>query len=1064
MYFQIIVAFLCTFLALQQVAAVVNNGSASKTEDSKTSSKETADSAKSTPAKESDSVSATSEEKANRREAPLADTYGAPVPGPTDSYLPSGASSLNLPIPVYGVPDAPTNNIVYPAPPPDIPPPVSLPSSAYGLPIVTTNFAAPITASVSTAYIPPLSNSFGGGSIKFEGPSKFIGPSRGPKPSYGPPPPPRPQYGPPRKPQFPSKYPSKFPFKGGFGVHKHVKPLSTYGPPSGYFKDNYSSSKLNFNFNSHNNLLSNINTFAQNSVSGNSNLRGHATVTQYEVPNIGYGVPNIGLNVPNLGLETHSSNLNLLNTNSHGISGQYGAPDISVQIIPTDLGGHGGPSISTEYGSPGGDVLGSPKLQYGPPQPSPHPKPPHPGVPAPPTPPDIKYDGWQPIPGLVSRVPASSYGVPLTGHAEETGDVGFNKDLLPPPLDHDSPGYGSIALGNAYNNKPVSDSYGAPLNTVTGSGGIVSSSGEEVHGQHLSHSQAIDVDIGQDINAVKSIGIEIYPSGSGSIGGHGHNLNVQDTYGAPPQNSYSSGGPYAASHSYNNNPGNIGSSLGFGSFNTFNSHGSFNSHKSHGYKGIGAGRGLIPPSGLYGVPPSGSYGTPLYSNVPHGPSLNALKINPPRHPVVHREPVPPGIFDSIGKGHKHHSHVGSSHGFGSTYLPPPVLDVSKPGSVHGPAAPSSLYSLPNTHSPVSFQNYAHGSSSAGLLQQNLGLSVGGGHAALSSYNVPLNVVDGSYNLPQTHAHTSTGLGGEVVGLDLSHPALTIDLTHDSSLKSSFTTTPDCVLHKTQSVPSLSYGVPSVNSYTASLSSLTTNIGGAHHINSGPSVDISYEVTEPQSYGHDSYDLNVAHSQKVSSATKPNQIEDGKSEGKAYGKTVAKSFGPHSELLQSESIDLNNIKLQGALGSYTLQIQSADGGQGHVPHEQVLNDELLQSILSAIEQPQQNPQSVIKIQKSLEKGKFVTNDTIPSVVGKVADAEIDHSSPVQYVVEKSNEVHANVTEDAETIKQGDHETNFRLLQDNGIALYFSNKQRLKKKADEATPESKKSDEATVNNSH
>lgn len=596
-YFQIIVAFLCAFLASQQVAAVVNSGQTSKIEESKITS-ENVDSTKSGAEKDSDLASATTEEKANRREAPLGDAYGVPLPVPSDSYLPSGTSNINLPIPVYGVPDAPINNIVYPAPPPDIPPPISLPSPSYGLPIISTNFGAPITTSVSTAYLPPQSNGFSTNTIKFEGPSlppsKYLGPTRGPKPNYGPPLPPRPQYGPPRKPQFTSKYPFKYPVKGGFGLHKHIKPLSTYGPPSGYFKDNYSSSKVNFNINSHNNLLSNVNTFAQNSFSSHSSLGGHSVLTQYGIPNVGYGVPNLGYGIPNIGVETHSNNLNLVNSN-HGVSSQYGAPDVSVQIIPTDLGngGHESHSISTQYGLPSDGILGAPKPQYGPPQPSPHPKPPHPGAPAPPTPPDIKYDGWQPIPGLISRAPTTSYGVPPTGHGHGGTDIGFNKDLLPPPLetlDHhqqSSSGYGSIALGNTYSDKQVgvSDSYGAPLNTVTGSGGVVSSSGEEVHGQHLSHSGNVDINLGQDINAVKSIGIEIYPSGSGSVGGHGqssaeYNIHIPDSYSTPPLNSYSTSGPYAAAHSYNN-LGNLGSSsLGFGSFNTFNNHNSFNSHVS----------------------------------------------------------------------------------------------------------------------------------------------------------------------------------------------------------------------------------------------------------------------------------------------------------------------------------------------------------------------------------------------------------------------------------------------------------------------------------------------------
>ncbi|KAJ8945593.1 hypothetical protein NQ314_009116 [Rhamnusium bicolor] len=1106
----IFVAFVCIFLASRQVAAVVNNGQSAKIEDSNKSISETTDTDKSSSSNEADAVAASTEDKTNRREGPLhlGDTYGSPLATPADSYLPSGPNNNNLPVPVYGVPDAPSNNIVYPTPSLDIPPPVSLPLPSYGLPLTSNSYGAPAV----TNYLPPPSNNYGPPAIKFESATfnlpKFSGPGRGTKPTYGPP---RFQYGPPGKPLFTSKFASKHPYKSNFGVYKPAKPLTAYGPPSAYFKDNYSPSKFNFKFNNVN-LLSNGNNFDQSSFSNNfkqQSLGSHSLISQYAIPNVGYGIPNIGYGVSNVGIQSHSNNINLLGNNGNSISSQYGVPDVSVQILST-TSGHGAQSIATQYGAPDGNILGVTKSHYGPPQPSSHPKPPHPGVPAPPTPPDIKYDGWKPIPGLVSRVPSASYGAPH-GDNHGVGDPGYNKDLIPPPLelqgDHhqqSSSAYGaavSLSSVNSYGGSQggVSDSYGAPLNTVTGSGGVVSSSGEEVHGQHLSNAGAIDIDIGQNVNTVKSIGIDIYPSGSGSIGGQAHtssgyNFHYPDTYSAPPLNSYSTGGPYAAAHSYNN----IGSSsLGFGShnshgsYNFHNSHNSFNSHKSHGHKGLSlsnSGRGLIPPSGIYGLPPSGQYGTPLFTNAPHGSSLNALKINPPKHPVVHREPVPPGIFDSITKqtAHKHnHGHTShNQHSFSSTYLPPPVADISRPTKEYTPPAPSTLYSLPNAHSPISFQNVAYGSSSSGLLHQNLNLNIEESSApALSSYNAPLNIVDGSYNLPHAQSHTHSHLNSEVVGIDLSHPGLTIDLTGNGGAKSGFSLPHDCSLHKTQSLPSLSYGVPSANSYTASLSSLTTNIRGAQgaialpqtsygvpEVNSGPAVQISYEVSEPHSSElRDNYDLSAAHSQKVSSEAKVNSIEN-ETEGKSYGKFVAKSFGSNSELIQSQNIDLNNIGLQGALGSYTLQIQSADGGQGEVPHGQVLNDGLLQSILAAIEQPQQNGDNsigrpIIQLQKSLEQQNFVTNDTISSVVGQIADSQIEHSSPLQYVVEPSNEVQTKVEEvDGETQITVTQESPLPLLEDNGIALYFSNNQRSKKETDEDSFKGDKSIENTVHNSH
>lgn len=267
--------------------------------------------------------------------------------------------------------------------------------------------------------------------------------------------------------------------------------------------------------------------------------------------------------------------------------------------------------------------------------------------------------------------------------------------------------------------------------------------------------------------------------------------------------------------------------------------------------------------------------------------------------------------------------------------------------------------------------------------------------------------------------------------------------------------------------------------------------------------------------------------------KANSIETDtlNSEGKTYGKSVAANFGPSSELVQSQSIDFSNIPLQGALGSYTLQIQSAEGGQSQVPHGQVLNDGLLQSILAAIEQPKGSAsgQPIIQFQKSLEQQNFVTNDTISSVVEQLTDAEIRHStqlardeilktsevkdseinyppmngdvniaysspssdvqiqyspsssdqdiqyspsssdetiqysssssdqdtqysSPTQYIITASDDVNEDKNVENNEVNSEDSET--PVLQDNGIALYFNNNQRLKKETDEsATGEQK-----------
>ncbi|XP_072402826.1 uncharacterized protein [Diabrotica undecimpunctata] len=1019
---QISVAIICMFLTWQQVAAVVNNNPL-KVESLNESSSETTDANKSSSTIEVvDSIAEASEENGNRREASLGDKYGAPLVGgvPGDSYLPAEPSNPNLPIPVYGVPDGSSNNVVYPAPPPDIPPTIPLPSPGFGLsPLGNTygppkvNFLPPSNnyGPPNNNFIPPgppistygppslnhgpINNNFGP-PINTFGPPRPSFPGR-PKPVYGPP---RFQYGPPGKPISNVKFGFKPPYKNFGGPKYPSKPFNTYGPPVGYFKDNYNPIKFTSSY-SGNNIISNEASFG-----GGGGL------------NNKYGVPKLEVDLSGV------------------ISSQYGVPNLGhtnnvIQSIQSNL-------ISTQYGVPDNDILGGPKPQYGPPQPSSHPKPPHPGAPAPPTPPDIKYDGWQPIPGLISRKPTPVYGAPAGDQHIET-DLSYNKDLSPPPIDahieHQSNSHASVAnleLESSYGPPPqkaLSDSYGAPLNTVTGSGGVVSASGEEAHGHgqhdlsHHDHQSNVNIGFsalglsGQNVNTVKSIGYEIFPNGAATI------------LGGQPSGSYKppghSGNSYASGHSY---------STSFGS--SQHSHGSFNSHRGNGYKGLSfssSGIGLIPPSGIYGAP-SGSYGTPLFS----GP-----KLGPPKHSNA-------GFLTNT---------------FGS-----------------------------NGHSAISYQNVNHGTSSG-----------------TTSYHAPLNTVDGSYNqhqtgqlqggsqlysTSQTHGSNQLNVGNEIVSLDYSHPGITIDLTNGHG-QNNYNGPYDC---KSQSLPSLSYGVPSANSYTAALSSLTTNIGTGH---GGASVTTTYGAPEPLPVPqaqigikpHSVYgvpDLTISQSQKVNTEVRANSLEHESqdAQGKSYGKTVAASFGPNSELIQSESIDFNNIPLQGSLGSYTLQIQSSDGSQAQVPHGQVLNDGLLQSILAAIEQPKGSNagQPIIQLQKSLEQQQFVTNDTISSVVEQLTDdeirqgtqlakdeivksselaeeaihysvptnediepdTEIQYSSPNQYIITATDDNQLiSEPKPIETNEVSDTETETVMFDNSGIALYFSNNQRLKKETKEAS---------------
>ncbi|KAF5284785.1 hypothetical protein FQA39_LY04510 [Lamprigera yunnana] len=725
---KVIGSLFLTLLCLQQVKTVVNNGIKeidylvlnTTVEKNNTIDNDNSNSIN------ADNVAESSEQKPVRREAlhgigvlygPPSNAYGAPV----DSYVPSIPSNVGLPIPTYGVPDAPSNNIIYPAPPPDVPP--SLPQT-YGVSAITPHFSPPKQFS---------SVKFNSHVLRSHKPLAF------PKPVYGPPP----YYG-----------------------HKHQ-----YGLPRPLFNVYKSKPIVN-------------------------------------PPKFHYGPPK-PLYLP------------------YKLGATYGLPQVYVP-----------PKVI--YGPPKITHVSTSSLKY---YPDPVPHGPPPGVPAPPTPPDIKYDGWQPIPGLISRPPSDTYGAPQVQHV---GNQQYNVDLVPPPT-------------NVYQ-KPhgISDSYNAPLSTVTGSGGIVGTSGNDHASRGTDHSDG-------GVSVVKSIGYEILSApkpGGGTV------------YTTAPIPSYTQ----TNDNIYNLNE--LSSTLD-----------SFSNVLSSSFEStLNGGNvfGLIPPSGVYGLPPSGSYGTPLLQKQTFGANID------------------------------------------SEYKPALIGEIE-------PNAPSTLYSLPNNKNPTSFQNYVQGSFNSGLqstYNDNSPTSL-----PITSYTAPLSVVDSSYVYPQSDGALTT---------DSNFGA---SQTYSSSISGNYavpyvkyqSSGHDCSKNSLP-LPSLSYGVPAANSYSASLASLNTNIAGAH-----------------RETNYDKSDLQIAYSQTsnaVSNGTSKIEEIDERSNSDIRAKSLSEAAIGENELLKSQVIDLNNIPLQGALGSYTLQIQSANGETPNIPHNQVLNDGLLQSILNAIEQPQQNTATIL----------------------------------------------------------------------------------------------------------
>lgn len=229
----------------------------------------------------------------------------------------------------------------------------------------------------------------------------------------------------------------------------------------------------------------------------------------------------------------------------------YGTPPakLAIQFNPLPNDEYGpppppAPAPQPQYGPPAGDL-------YGPPPPAPPP-----GVPAPPTPPDIKYDGWQPIAGLASSPnqsgpPTDTYGPPIEtkhNYAEGSSSSGTH-------LSHAS-------LSVPTNSNVPSDSYGVPIHNPEAQDlrisvhqssvssesnglpppplpqqeplhnnqgpGVVTSAGHQagLHQQQQSGLQYSGAPNIEPVSIVKTVGFELLPTTGGVLGADLQSLSL----------------------------------------------------------------------------------------------------------------------------------------------------------------------------------------------------------------------------------------------------------------------------------------------------------------------------------------------------------------------------------------------------------------------------------------------------------------------------------------------------------------------------------------------------------
>ncbi|XP_052748353.1 uncharacterized protein LOC113510304 isoform X2 [Galleria mellonella] len=857
--------------------------------------------------------------QAQKREAGLSNSYGEPLPA--DAYGPPQdigniIPDLPLPAPIYGVPLQDTPPGAY-----GPPSPVVFPSQTYEGPPP-----------------PPISKP-----RPIYGPPKLYGP---PKQSYGPPKqtygPPKPIYGPPKKTYGPAKFSLPKPTYGvPFKPPKLTHPKPIYGVP----KPVYGPPK-----------------------------------PIYGPPKATYGPPLLNVqNLPIPELPPITSSIGSVSSIDLGLNLPapiYGTPLTSLSL-PGDLKPNF-PIPADTYGPPG-HTLGpiGPNDQvvvhdsnlghYGPPQPDPNPRPPHPGIPAPPTPPHVLYDGWKPIPGVSKPIVEVDHHVGDINAGNQLGDqygppppppaqdLHLNFDQGLPNFDQPPAFGGNAQITTGYSSVHQDALANIDLNAIVGGDSNHIDQSKTVFEAHYTETNTP-----QDVTFIQNS----VPTGLDK---------PIDTYSAPPLDSLSNG-PYPPSV------------------------------RQQGAKG------LIPPSGIYGVPPGSQYGAPpkpAPANLPipygtysgGGHSIHTGGSSP-RHPIKFRESVPEGLIQQIGQITHHKDTHGIDHlKQGPTYIPPPIRDVKdthQHTGNHGVSSlslsiePSNLYSLPHAENPINFQN----------LQQTPNNLYG---SPIDSYTAPLlTVSDHSTSDSNTNSVTAT-LDGMILA-NLSNLDAAAILKH-------------CPYHEAIiKAAKLGERIPSelASSYVASLSSLGSTLSKSQQTLISPQNAFNTPVPGSESVSYNSKDLATASHTLVQTIVPSNDVKKEKNEKNSFQK--AKALGKHNykdnrlqfvseqiqqtsekiknlseeaKLLQQKIVSTNKninsvngqisqfsqeIPVKGKHGSYSLQIQSADDGlrgktgPPSIPHEQLLSEGLLQSILQAIEQPSGQTQSNIKVQP-VPQGNF-----------------------------------------------------------------------------------------------
>ncbi|XP_033208728.1 transcriptional activator MN1-like [Belonocnema kinseyi] len=923
----------------------------------------------------------------------------------SNSYGPPPGSGFNGPTPVYGPPELtgdhrPPQSFA-PPPPERLPPVYGPPRQSYGspsgLPKPQYGPPKPQYGPPKPQYGPPLSPQ----KLNYGPPKPQYGP---PKQSYGPPPsqfrPPKPQYGPPPKfngPLFGSSKPSH-------GLPIPIS-LEAYGPPT-------RKPAISFGSGPHNNYGPPSLPQSQYSAPFNNDLYGPPPPPPPGVPapptppDIKYDgwQPIAGLvSTPNQGHQNQghqnqghqnqehqnqapqenyeppsgsgSLTLNLQNLQNLD-SGKSNIPSDSYGVPLNNPEDHNlKSSVHQSSASSESDGLPPPALPEFEPLHAGH----GPGNSV------NRYNSNSLNQFGNVETPSNQYGAPNGGN----GIKGPGFELLPSPgalsdsqgLSFSSGSSSNVDAGISHSSKP-SDFYGPPS---AGSHSSLSS------GDNLLVQQLPVAPSGNYGPPVSSIPLPPPPP--------------VDSYGAPPASSFSANGPYPPSKGFRGG----GLSSGFLSSQSFGSFGGFNRHGGqHISRNRGPPRAPQLPGSL--IPPRNRQPLKFREPVPVGMLSNLNKYLPPFPSNDFNKPSknygPPSVVDQQlprlngpvsfhqSGGSQFSGSLSSSNSFGkdnsfrlNAAVAAPNVNYGTPLSFNdfNTPAPVPTYGAPNFGPPSTFTSTSNGfggnlySSVENSLSNTYGTpvinspliggkgdcfqkangAIGYSHADLGNSNLQNIQNHHSFsNAPSSSFSTAGGSQSSLFNAPLNAiplnslqtpPISQLDLEHNQQPKGNLKD---------------SYGNPIGVSFEGSdqtVAALNTN--QIHDLSQVPSAPEQNSFITGPGYFND----NGISAEALTAALTAQGYGEAKSF--ASNEVDASQFlrtqeGSHALALAQQGLTGeggDGFQIQGSKGTYTLQIQAADGGlgtensDGSIRHDQVLSNGLLQDILAAIEQPQNGGQ-------------------------------------------------------------------------------------------------------------